>query len=195
MKANTIYRIGAYIVDVVLIAFLVSIITSFVPQSDKYKESVEKENKLLDSYFSNDVTIDEMLDDMYELRYNIDKETVHVTLITCIAYLAYFGTFAYYKDGETIGKKLFKIKIKHLGNSNNTHYFYLLRACLIHGVFISLLLTLLVMILNVHDYSIMYSILSVFNMVFLFTSLIVSIFREDGRGIHDLICNTMVVRQ
>lgn len=195
MKANTLSRIVAYFIDIIIIYFIATIITGFLPRSITYEKAVEKETKIIDKATSGDYEIEEMLDELYEVRYDIDKETIHITLISCVLYLAYFGTYAFYNNGQTLGKKLLKIKIEYEGDKKYQHTMYLLRACLIHGIFTSVSLVILVLFLNVNTYSITYSVISVINTIFLFTTLVVSAFREDGKGIHDLICRTNIIKE
>lgn len=194
MKANIMPRIAAYFIDILLITFVSVLITGFLPRSTVYEKAVEKENKIIEKASNGEAKFDELLDELYEVRYDIDKETIHITLVSCVLYLAYFGTYAFYNNGQTFGKKLLKMKIEYNGNKKYQHIMYLLRACLVHGIFTSIISTILVIFMSKSTYGAAYSLMSVVNTIFLFSTLIVSSFREDGKGIHDLICGTQVIQ-
>ena len=194
MKVNILSRIGAFIIDIVLLTLMGGIISGIIPQSAHYREIKEKESKLIGENIFAQFDDNTKMDEYYQLKYEIDKETIHITLISCVLSLAYFGTFAFYNDGKTVGKMLLKIKIENVDKRNNMHLMYLLRSFLINGVFSSLLLVLGVLLFNYQNYTTYYYVVSGIYASFLLVTCIISITREDGRGIHDLLCGTEVIK-
>ena len=192
MKAKLPARISAYIIDFVLISFITSFILSVAPRSQSYVDSYEQQfnyaKQVLEGNFN-----DESIDEYANIRYTLEKESVPFTIIACIVQLAYFGTFAFYNNGETLGKKLLKIRIKYIGDSDNSHFFFILRAFLINGVLFSLLVLLSVYITKPNTFMLFVSSLSIIHAIFVIASLGIAKARSDGRGLHDLICGTEVL--
>ncbi len=192
MKARTASRIGAFVVDCFIVAVIITLLTGFLPTSKKYDEAYDKQNEIIESVVKGEKELDEIYDDLYETRYTLDRESIHITLVSALVYLGYFGTFAFYKNGQTLGKKLAHIKIEA---KNNTNLTFILRAALIHGVYVSLLTVIGVLLLDKTSYATFYALLSIINFIILFISLICVAVRQDGKGIHDLLFKTSVIKE
>ncbi len=194
MKAKLPARISAYIIDIFLISIITSLVLSVAPRSQAYEDSYEQQfnyaKKVLEGDFNTD-TVDEYA----QLRYTIEKESVPFTIVACIIQLAYFGTFTFYNNGETLGKKLLKIRVNYIGDSDNSHFFFLLRAFLINGVLFSLLVLLSAYITKPNSFMLFVSVISMIHAGFMIASLVVAKLRDDGRGLHDLICSTEVLNK
>ena len=190
MKASTISRIGAVLIDSIIIAILVGIVTGFLPTTEKYDDAYERQKRIVDKVFSGESDIDN--DELYEIKYDLDKESIHITLVTTVIYLAYFGTFAYYNHGQTLGKKLLHIKVEAENDSNMTFIF---RSALIYGVFTALITTVGVLFLDKTAYATLYGICSIANFLIVLISFIFCAAREDGKGLHDLLFKTSVIKE
>ena len=83
-NAHTLQRIGAYIIDILLIAFLSVLLTMWIPKSEKYKAAVEEESNLLSDYSDKKINESEYIDRMYEARYTIEKENIVETIVSLV---------------------------------------------------------------------------------------------------------------
>ena len=106
MKAYFLQRLISYLIDFFIIIFIVTGITFFIPTSEAYKEAYEESNEITDLYLNGEIGNSEYLSRYGDVSYTIAKETVIVTVIHLVVTIAYFGTYAYYMNGQTIGKKL-----------------------------------------------------------------------------------------
>ena len=113
MEAHTIQRIGAYLLDLIILSLFVSLLTFWIPTSKKYDDAVKEESTLVEKLLDkdNDFNYDEFYEESTKARYTIDKESIITNIIQLVVIIGYFGTFAYYNHGQTFGKKLLKIKI------------------------------------------------------------------------------------
>ena len=123
----------------------------------------------------------------------MNKETVIESLVKIVITIAYFGTYAYYSNGQTFGKKFMKIKVVSDDNKEVNHFSMLSRSLLINGVLLSIIEVVL-LFLPKDKYFLIISPFEYIMMLFMIISMFMIIFRNDKRGLHDLVCKTKVIR-
>lgn len=139
MEAHTIHRIAAYLVDVFILSILLSLLTFWIPVSDKYNESVEKQETLLSDYKSEKIDESQLYKELFSISYTMEKETKVISIISIILTLGYFGTFAYYNNGQTLGKKLLKIKVASSNEKKLKHWQFIGRTLVANSVIESIM--------------------------------------------------------
>lgn len=131
-----------------------------------------------------------------DFGYKIEKLNIRSTIISIVCYILYFGVLQYILGGQTIFKKIFRIRVI---DKNNTHkkiplWKYIVRSILVCEIIITVIDLILLLSLKQGSYTIangwMLQIKYIYEMIFLITLII----RDDARSIHDLILNTVVVR-
>ena len=195
MEAHTIQRIGAYLVDMILLSFFVTMLTFWIPTSEEYKEAVKESNELIDKLLDEDQDFDEYYDKSMRVRYTLDKETIIPTLIQSVLIVGYFATFAYYNNGQTLGKKLFKIKLAPTDDNELNHYRLIGRAIFIEGVLSSILSVIFLLFIKYKQYAITVGVISMLQLLFTIVCLIMVISRKDKKGLHDIIFRTKVIKE
>ena len=136
---------------------------------------------------------DKFLSEQSENMYIIEKGTVPILLFGVIINLAYYGAFQYMNNGQTLGKKLLKIRI--VSKDDKKKYTYLkstLRAALNFGVFSNTILCIILIVLSSKTFLIPYYAVSIMAFLFRLVTIIMVAFKNDGRGLPDLICGTVV---
>ena len=180
-------RILAYFIDILLVTFAASMLASISylnPKLDKYNEIYEEYTKLIET----DITeIDQ--DQLNDLNYKLEKNNIYGAIISITLTFAYFVVFQKYNDGQTLGKKLTKIKIE----GNKSLISYLLRSLVLHNIFINGLKLILILNMSQAKYISISRILYVVELFIEVTILTMVLMREDKRGLHDLIADTKVV--
>lgn len=195
MVAHSFTRITSFIIDTVIISIALGLLTFWVPQSNSYKKALEAENNLINDYAENKIDFNTYLDKYVENQYTIDKESILSTLVFCVLSIGYFGTFAYYNNGQTLGKKLLKIKVTSNNGKEIKHTTYLLRALILSGVLFSLISCVLLLFIKSNQYLYTVFLISMISSLITIVSALMVGFRKDKRTIHDLICNTKVVEE
>lgn len=190
-EASTFQRITAHIIDAIILTIIVSIITFGFPRSQKYKDAEKNLNSLIEDTVINDN--EESIDKYIENRFILDKESIPFDLISIVVSLGYFGIFAYYNSGQTIGKKLVHIKVVSDDNSeaNNSQLFG--RALIFDGTFLSLLSVSIISFIKINQYFYTIGIMSYIQTLIVLISFFMIAYRKDKRGLHDLICKTKVI--
>ena len=114
MPAQFNKRFFAYIIDIFIVLVIANLITMFIPISEKtqdyYKELQTTQKKIYDK----EIDVKEYTDIILEDNYNISKGTVLISLTSIIIYILYFVVYQVYNNGQTVGKKLMKIKVKSI---------------------------------------------------------------------------------
>lgn len=193
MEAHTFTRIVAFVIDLIILSFVLSLLTFWIPLSKEYTEAVDNENTIMENYRKGKITSEEFFNQYFENSYVKDKEKIVISIVSLILSMGYFGTFAYYNDGQTLGKKLLKIKVVDLDNKKPSHLSLITRALIINGVLVSFLSCIVIMIITKYDYYYTIGLLQVIQTVIMIASLIMIAFKNDKKGIHDILAKTKVV--
>lgn len=193
MKANSYKRVLAYLVDVMIISFVSLLLTYFVPTSENYnKLNKEFENLTID-YRNQEVTMEEYLEKGTDINYQLNKEGVPQTIVSTVLSIIYFVVLAYFMNGETLGKKLMKIKITSNNDKKLTMNNYLIRALVIDSVLMNIITIITILLFSKDIYLTSYNIISyVFSFVYII-SLAMILFSKNGRGLQDILANTKVI--
>ena len=193
MKANSYKRVLAYLVDVMIISFVSLLLTYFVPTSENYnKLNKEFENLTID-YRNQEVTMEEYLEKGTDINYQLNKEAVPQTIVSTVLSIIYFVVLTYFMNGETLGKKLMKIKITSNNDKKLTMNNYLIRALVIDSVLMNIITIITILLFSKDIYLTSYNIISyVFSFVYI-VSLAMILFSKNGRGLQDILANTKVI--
>jgi len=194
MKVTFFERLGAYLIDSLVVSFIFSIICLGF---GNYTSDTEKMMKELDEKFvKEEITIEEYTDEYSKAIYDYQKETVLQSGISVALTIAYFVVFQYMNKGQTIGKKLLKIKVV---DKDTKEPISILKGLLRSFIFLSILSgtlnILFLYILNRNSYYLSYGSLMLAEGIFILTSIIFVLYKKDGRGLHDIIANTIVVKE
>ena len=167
--------------------------------SDDYKQEIEKfydDKKITKKEYK---TINKNMDNHYlkiykKLYSKVEKNSICYFIIYLITTIFYFVFFNYYTNGETLGKKIFHLKIVNNKDNNKkvSILSYIIRAIFLYQPIYYIIKLICVMTLNGNDYysvtSIVYDIQYYLQFIIILTVMI----KMDGRGLHDLLAGTRV---
>lgn len=194
MKKPTLRRIGAYIVDIIVITIISSMFVRIEFLNPKYEEYQKAYNEYIDyagEVMNNPEKVND--NDLNDITYNLSKTGLATNVITLVVTILYFVGFQYINQGQTLGKKLFKIKV--VGSKNDKPKFYqiLIRALLINSIVTNAISVILISTLSKNTYMASSQYVQLVDMAIMAASFILIMFREDGKGLHDMIAGTKVV--
>ncbi len=188
-------RIIAYLIDMMIITFISTALTylSFInPKYDEYITYTEKYNTAIEKFYD-DQNVEEFSEVVNNLSYDLNKTgyvyIIGDIIITCL----YFGIFAYFTGGQTLGKKLMKIKVVDYKTHNNPKiYQFLLRTLILNGIILNLG-TLILIMFKRQTYYHFYPWLANFDTILMLIIILTTLFTKEKRGIHDYIAKTKVI--
>ena len=194
MKATFFERLCSYLLDTLIVSFIFSLIClGFGNYTSSTEEAMlELENKLLES----SITAEEYLEGYQDLLYDYQKENVLQSGISVALTIAYFVVFQYMNKGQTIGKKLLKIRVVDKDTKEPISIFKgLIRSFIVFSILSGTLCILFLYVFNRDSYFISYSSLLFIEGIFTIITMICVLYKKDGRGLHDMMANTIVLKE
>ena len=185
-------RIIAFVIDIVIISLIFRVVSILPidPYKEKYNETYKKYTEVVKD---NKEVSDENKDEIIELNYEVYKYRTYSSIISASIFVLYFGVLQYALKGQTVGKKLMKIKVESSNDKKVTIWKYILRIIVLNNIWLSLLNTGAVYIFkDVNFYYVTYVISMISSLLYMM-NLIMIMFRNDNRGIHDFVAGTKVV--
>ena len=193
IKAMFSQRVLAFLIDLVLLSIICSLITMFVPVNDTATKLYEEQNRVLEGYVDGSVSMKEYVNQMVDLGYDISRQTVIVSIVTIVISLLYYVVYPCYNNGQTLGKKLMKIKIKKTNDTELSMNDLLIRSMINNSILVNIINVILVLFLSKNLYLSTSSLVSFIQYLVLIISLIMIAFTKNAQGLHDKVCKTEVV--
>ncbi len=193
MKSVTVKRAFAYIIDlmvVLIISTLFSGIEALNPYDEEYEEAMEKYQEI----YTNTTDIKSLNnDETVNILYDVSKYGLSISIINLVVTSLYFIVFQYINDGRTIGKRLMKIKVVSKNRKKLKFDQVLIRSLIINSILTSFILIMLLSCTDKAVYLASNKYVQFVDMLLVFVSIIMILFRKDYRGLHDLVAKTEVV--
>ncbi len=194
MKASFWYRLLAYIIDIIIVGLTVSVICTALPK--KSSLSNMELNTLENQLIKGEITAEKYIEEYKVILYNNNKDSIIETTIGLLLTVGYFIVFQYMNKGQTIGKRLLKIRVVDNDTGKPpTITKGFIRTIIVFNIISSFVSSILINYLSKSTYISSYIIITEIEYLLVTISILFIIFRKDGRGIHDLISNTKVIEE
>lgn len=183
-------RIAAYIIDygiVYLISAILLMIPAFSFNQEQYLEYYEEYMNI-----PTEIT-EETMNKQYSLLYDMTKLSKNSLIIEATVTFAYFGIAAYLMKGQTLGKKLKKIKVVSTNDKELNPHLFMLRSVILTNIIPKIASILAIFFLKEKNWILAEGLISNISITITFVLIAFLIFREDERSLHDLICKTKVI--
>lgn len=208
MGRYTYRRISAFIIDIMLVLIISTMFSSISyvnPLVDDYQKSYQEYQELINSE-------DEILTNKESLKeinnyaklfgkylYKLDYTMLFNNIYYLIFYFLYFVIFAYFTNGQTLGKKIFKLKIvnsydKKVSFKNLSIRSLLNGSSFFFGVNIIIIIQLLLLFIkNYQVYFYINMFVTLLSFIIELISLILLISNKEHCSLDDIIGKTKVV--
>lgn len=191
-KSNFGKRLVAYILDAIIVSLIFSVLTMFIKESNNLINLNNQLNTISENFINKTITMKEYFNQYSSIEYLISKEMFLQNLFSLILMIGYFVILPYYYNGQTIGKKLMKIKIVK-EDDKLTINDLALRSLLSNGIAMTFIELALIFLIKDKAYFITISILSFIQFLLVITSIFMILYRKDKKALHDIVCKTLVV--
>lgn len=191
MNATFVQRFFAYIIDILIVVILLNLVT-FNTNVDKLNDLNSEITNYLAEY---DPTNVEEVEKLMDLQYQYEKESVPVNVISLVIIFGYFVCFQFFNKGQTIGKKLLKIRTVGSDNKKIAFWQIFVRSLFIHQILVNTISLILIAVCPKNIFIQAYSILTLLQSVFIIITMLFVLYRKDKRGLHDLIVNSYVISE
>lgn len=193
MKASFIKRILAFLIDSFILSIVFTVITiNFNDNSDNIGNKLME---TLEQYQNNEITMEEYTDSVVDSNYQLQKSSVPTNALQVVLYVGYFIVFGYLNKGQTVGKKLCKIKVVNKDGNLPSVWNMIVRSLLIYGIFTLLYSIVFVNILDKYIFTYGYMLIDYTIAIFVMIAFFMILYRKDGRGLHDVIARTYVIEE
>ena len=185
-------RIFTYFIDLFFVSLISSIIVMIPIFKYDHVKVEEQTNELYSSILeTGSADVDE--DFLVTGLYNLERSSTSLTAITTFVTFIYFGVAAFINNGRTLGKMIMKIKVVPIKGNKLNPGLFILRTLLITSIIPNLISVISIFYLSPNTWYNLTGIISQIQEFFFLIILGFMIFRDDERGLHDLICQTKVI--
>jgi len=200
-------RFGAIFFDLLLISVLTMLLTNNTisnPYYNDYNSSVEEYNNIvkeMPSTTNNSEELNEYVNKLSPAIYNINKTRLFYNIWFVVLSILYFAIFQFSTGGQTLGKKLYRLKVVNENNKKASITSLLLRTMFIGEfylfdgiVIISILNIIGILLINNNAiYMLYYIIVNLLGIAYEIFMIVYYIKNKKNDTIHDKIAKTKVI--
>lgn len=194
MKASFFKRLGAFFIDYFIVILIVSIITMGFSNASS-EEISKKMNNLVSDYQSEKISIDEYTEETYKLNYDLQKSNLNTNVVSITLYIGYFIIFATLNKGQTLGKKLLKIKVVNKEEKKPSVWNMFVRSLFIYNLASAIFSVVFINFLGVNTFTNIYTTIGYIEFFVIIISFFMATYKKDGRGLHDMMAGTNVIEE
>lgn len=193
-KALFLHRFVAFVLDVIIISLVASLLAYPFLDFDSIDKLSDSSTEVMESYLSQKISIEEYTNESISISYEMARKQGILSLITIFLNILYFVVFQVMHDGQTIGKRLLRIKVRSKDGKNLGMNQMIYRSLIINSIFVDMVSLCILLFTNQISYFYVAGILSMIQFGIIAVSGFMVMFGEKREGIHDLIARTDVVR-
>lgn len=191
-KSLFLQRFLAFIVDTLFVVLISSLIAfPFVDNASIEKLNMEMQ-EVSENYINSEIDINTYLAEYSSVVYQLSRKNGVVSFITIFIEILYFIVYQLYNKGQTLGKKMLKIRVESVDDGELTMNQMIFRVIIINSILYGFVSFALSIFASQSTY--FYGIL-IFELIQYLVLLISGLMIMFGkRGLHDLVSHTKVVR-
>ena len=196
MKKPTFRRLFAYLIDILIISFIVSAfsyIKFLNPKLDEYNKYSEEYTSYVNELSQTNPTGILSDEKVQDLSYNMSYAGVYTSLISLVVTFLYFSIFQYYTNGKTVGKLAMGIEVISANNKKLRLSQLIIRSALVDSILTSSILLIAILFLSKSSYMGISRVIEIIDLGIVLVCAGMVIYREDGVGLHDKLANTKVI--
>lgn len=193
-KALFVQRFIAFLLDI----FILSSIASLISYPFLDAKSIDKLNKnsseVIEKYATGEIDMDTYVDEVKGISYQLSQKQGVVSLVTLFLAVLYFIVYQYYNNGQTIGKKLMKIKVVSSTDKEITMNSFIFRSLIVNSILVDMISFAIVIFGNETAYFYGVAICGIIKYTLLLICGFMVMWSKSGMGLHDRIAHTTVVK-
>ena len=193
-EALFVQRFIAFLLDI----FILSSIASLISYPFLDAKSIDKLNKnsseVIEKYTTGEIDMDTYVDEVKGISYQLSQKQGVVSLVTLFLAVLYFIVYQYYNNGQTIGKKLMKIKVVSSTDKEITMNSFIFRSLIVNSILVDMISFAIVIFGNETAYFYGVAICGIIKYTLLLICGFMVMWSKSGLGLHDRIAHTTVVK-
>lgn len=193
-KALFVQRFIAFLLDI----FILSSIASLISYPFLDAKSINKLNKnsseVIEKYTTGEIDMDTYFDEAKGISYQLSQKQGVISLVTLFLSVLYFIVYQYYNNGQTVGKKVMKIKVVSSTDKEITMNSFIFRSLIVNSILVDMVSFAIVIFGNETTYFYGVAICGIIKYTLLLICGFMVMWSKSGMGLHDRIAHTTVVK-
>lgn len=191
-KATFLQRFVAYIIDIFLVSFIASLLVFPFIDNDNAEKLSNESMEVIEKYTNSEIDMKTYAAEMSSLTYQSAKSNGIVALVTLVCEILYFAVFQLYNNGQTLGKKLLKIKVVAEDGKLSMNQM-VVRALIVNSILLEIISFCFMLFAGETVYFYGVATLEMIQYAVLVISAFMIMWSAKRQGIHDKIVHTEVV--
>ena len=188
-------RLGAYLIDYLIVTVIIYgvMLLPFVnPHKEEYNTKYNEVVRVNEQFQNNEISSEEFNEALIPIAYDLYRLNGSYVIVSTICFIGYFVIFQFLYKGQTIGKKIFKLKLESVNDKPLSMVNYLVRAIILYNILIPIIELIIVFTMSSENYYNVYQNVNLVSYIIMYITLFFMLVRTDGRGLHDILANTIV---
>ncbi|MBR4617849.1 MAG: RDD family protein [Bacilli bacterium] len=191
VRAYFVQRLAAFLLDVIIVGLICTVLT--IPfTNDSVAKLSDQSIDIMQNYINHEISATTYMNQSIDITYQLAKLNGLSTVVTIVVYVLYFIVLQYYMKGQTLGKRILKIRVVKNDDSVLSMNDLVVRNIINNGIVFDIIIAILALVSkNIYFYG--SAIVEFIQYVIIFASVLMVIIRKDGRSISDFIAGTKVI--
>jgi len=195
-KASFTQRVFAFFIDIIICMAIVRLVSiPFNVLNPNINRLNEEISSVTEQYIRGDIDVKTYMTKTTDINYDLAREQGLIKIITIGIYIGYYMMIPFYKNGQTFGKKILRIRVANINEKEElTMNNLVIRSLIINSILVSMITLCFAMLAGKEVFlfgSLIFE--SIGTIVFIICLIGIGT-KKDGRGLHDLLAGTIVVR-
>lgn len=191
-------RLSAYLIDIMIVGFVATCLSSIVainPYYDNYLEKYEEMEEIMNKAMDEDNLEFWNNSEFRDVYQGVVKFGSVSSLLSLGCYLLYFVGFQKWNKNQTVGKKLMKIKVVSEDGDSVSVWQYLVRTVVVYNLIFTSLNVAMSFWFSSSSFFVTSIAVSLVGELITYAGYLMIVFRKDGLGLHDILGKTRVVSE
>lgn len=193
-KALFLQRLVAFILDAILVSTLASLISSPFIDEEKVTKLEKQSMQIIEKYREEEAPTQEFITEYFQVYYQMGRASGMTTLVTIFIGVLYYVVYQTRMNGQTIGKKLMKIRI--VSDTEGLSYNQMIfRSFLSNSILVNIILFVFMLFSEKEMFFYADVIFEGLQYVIILISILMIMNSKDGCALHDRVAHTKVLRE
>ena len=193
-KALFVQRFIAFLLDIFILSSIASLISYPFLDTKSINKLNNESNELIEKYTAKEIDMNTYAVEVKNIGYQLSQKQGVVSLVTLFLSVLYFIVYQYYNNGQTVGKKLMKIRVSSSTNKEITMNSFIFRSLIINSILVDMISFAIVIFGNETAYFYGVAICGIIKYTLLLICGFMVMWSKSGMGLHDRIAHTTVVK-
>lgn len=185
-------RVCAFLIDIIIVYVISQLVSSFLPVFGDISGYTEELNNILTAIQTGSEDIESLMMISNDITYKVLKATYLTQISNIVIYLLYFVVYQKKKNGQTLGKKIMKIKVQKTNNTTLNYDDLLKRGTILYGYLANIINLMILLFFSKDLYINITGYISTIQGILFLTNAFTLI---AGTSIHDKFAKTIVVEE